>query len=150
MTSIENLDSEAREPQIVTVNGVAYDFGTKDWTYLQGKTPSSNHVLQAAVISQLSGVEISPEQCMAFLAMHRFIQKSEANQARPEYHGRTWESVIRGSQTLAERASAQPLEGPVVHAPVGAPVEAPAPRRARKSTTTRRTRKAPAKASTAA
>lgn len=143
MTSIETT-----ETQIVTFNGQAYDFGTKDWTYLSGKTPSSNHELQAAVISQLSGVEISPEQCMAFLAMHRFIQKSEANQTRPEFHGRTWESVIKGSNTLAERAAEQPLEGRVVHAEVGVPVEAPKPAPRKRATGGRR--KAPAKAATAA
>lgn len=107
--------------QIIRIGDTAYDFGDKDWTYLQGKQPDSNHELQAEIISKLAGVEITPQQCMAFLAMHRFIQKSQANQDRANFRGRTWESVLRGNATLAEKASER--HGPVVHRPIGVPVE---------------------------
>lgn len=120
--------------QIINIQGRNYDFGDKDWKYLQTKQPDSNHVLQAQVISELAGVEITPQQCMAFLAMHRFIQKSQANQDRENFRGRTWESVLKGSATLGERAQEEKdLHGLVVHAPIGtlveeAPAPAPAPK----------------------
>ena len=131
--------------QIVTfADGTTYDFGKKDWSYLQGKATSSNHEMEAAAISQLSGVEISAKQVQALLSMHRFFQASEANRARPEFHGRTWESVVRGSATLAERAAEK--TGQVVSEPIGALVEpaaAPKPKPAPR----RRAAKAPAKTS---
>lgn len=139
MTSTENTAG-----QIVTVGDTSYDFGTKDWTYLQGKPTSSNHVLEAQVITQLSGVEISPQQVQALLAMHRFIQKSQANQDRPDFRGRTWESVLKGNQTLAERAAER--HGAVVAEPIGTLVEE-APKPAPRKRPATRSRKAPAKTS---
>lgn len=106
---------------VVEFNGVKYDFGEKDWTKFQGRQPDSNHVLQAKVISELSGIEISAEQCMVFLAMHRMIQASQANQDRANFKGRTWESVLKGSATLAEKAIER--QGPVVAKPIGARIE---------------------------
>lgn len=142
MTSTENT----APAQIVTVGDTSYDFGTKDWTYLQGKPTSSNHELEAQVITQLSGVEISPQQVQALLAMHRFIQKSQANQDRPDFRGRTWESVLKGNQTLAERAAEK--HGAVVAEPIGTVVEPEeAPKSAPRKRTPARGRKTPAKAS---
>lgn len=93
--------------------GEILDPSEKDWTFLQTKAPSSVHELHAKAVTELSGVEISPKQVQALLAMHRWIQKSEANRNRPDFHGRTWDSVLKGSATLAERAAEKPGEAPV-------------------------------------
>lgn len=108
---------------------IVHEQEEKDWTYLAKKEPSSNHHLQARLITELSGIEISAQQCMALLAMHRWIQKSEANRERPEFKGRTVDSVLKGSETLAQRAAEiaakQGEKAPIVQATVPVRVEVP-------------------------
>lgn len=113
-TNLEALRKQA-EVGLFSTGTIKHDQVQKDWTYLAEKEPSSNHVLQARMITELSGVEISPKQCMALLAMHRWIQKSEANQQREGFHGRTVDSVLRGSATLAERVADRVGEDLVTH-----------------------------------
>lgn len=103
----------ATAPALNALAGEILDPSGKDWTYLQTKAPSSVHELHAATITRLSGVEVSAKQVQAMLAMHRYIQKSEANRKRPEFHGRTWGSVVQGAQTLEERALVRPADAPV-------------------------------------
>lgn len=96
-------NEETSTPQIVEFNGKRYNFGVKDWTYLQTKATDAGHELKAQVVSELSGVEITATQVQAFLAMHRMIQESEANRERDSFHGRTVASVEKGSLTMLER-----------------------------------------------
>ena len=121
----------------------------KDWTYLAAKDPSDVHRLHAELVSELSGVEVSPKQVQAILAMHGTIQRSEKNQERADYRGRTPQSIAKGGFTTLQHfgneefgyvAASTPVEK-VNPAPAEAPVEEapkPAPRR--------RSRKAPATA----
>lgn len=99
-----------------------------DFTYLQGKAPSDLHELHAALISELSGVEISAKQVQAVLAMHGKIQASEANRKRAGYKGRTAESIRKGGQTTVEHMD-QRLNTPVPAAVAAKPK--PAPRKPR-------------------
>lgn len=108
-SNVEALREQANAQfGIYSAGIIRHEQDAKDWTYLADKEPQSNHYLQAKMITELSGVEISPKQCMALLAMHRWIQKSEANQQREGFHGRTVDSVLKGSATLAERVSTRP------------------------------------------
>ena len=84
----------------------------KDWSYLLDKDPSSNHALFAAIMRQELGKEAvetaSLEQLIYwFLAMHRWMQASDANQAREGFRGRKLSEVIQGSETLLERAASR-------------------------------------------
>jgi hypothetical protein len=88
--------------------GEIVDESEKDWTYLLEKSPASNHLLFAKIMREKLGNEAvdnaTPEQMIYWLlAMHRWMQKTEANRAREEFHGRTVGSVLKGSATLAER-----------------------------------------------
>lgn len=78
----------------------------KDWSYLADKEPEASHVLKAELMNRFGpeGFEITPKQVQVFLAMHRWVQKSDANQSRDDFRGRTWESVEKGYATLTERA----------------------------------------------
>lgn len=79
----------------------------KDWSYLADKAPDDSHILKAEMMNRFGpeGFEITPDQVKVFLAMHRWVQQSDANQSREAFRGRTWQSVERGYQTLAERAA---------------------------------------------
>lgn len=79
----------------------------KDWSYLADKAPDDSHILKAEMMNRFGpeGFEITPDQVKVFLAMHRWVQQSDANQSREAFRGRTWESVEKGYQTLAERAA---------------------------------------------
>lgn len=121
--------------------GEVVDQTEKDWTYLLEKEPSSNHILFAKIMREKLGDEAvdnaTPEQMIYWLlAMHRWMQKTEANRERAEFRGRTWGSVLKGYETLAERASLEDSEAAVAE-PVALTIETPAPKR---------TRRAPAKA----
>lgn len=88
--------------------GDIVDESDKDWTYLLDKDPQSNHQLFAKIMREKLGNEAvdsaSPEQMIYWLlAMHRWMQKTQANRDRTEFHGRTVGSVLKGSATLAER-----------------------------------------------
>ena len=101
--------------------GDVVDETEKDWTYLLEKEPSSNHVLFAKIMREKLGAEVvdnaTPEQMIYWLlAMHRWMQKTQANRARPEFRGRTWGSVLRGYETLAQRAAAEAVDAPVTEA----------------------------------
>lgn len=113
-SNVEALRRQA-ETGLFSTGVIKHDQVEKDWSYLADKEPASNHELQARLITELSGVEISPKQCMALLAMHRWIQKTEANQKREGFHGRTVESVLKGSETLAERVAPRLGEDLVTH-----------------------------------
>ena len=79
----------------------------KDWSYLADKEPDSGHVLKAELINRFGpeGFNITAKQIQVFLAMHRWVQKSDAKQSREGFHGRKWSSVEKGYATLAERAA---------------------------------------------
>lgn len=89
----------------------ATDFDAdKDWAYLLDKEPSSNHELFASIMRKALGEEALREASLEqiiywFLAMHRWMQKSDANQSRPDFRGRELGSVVKGSETLLERVS---------------------------------------------
>ncbi len=106
----------------------------KDWTYLLDKEPSSNHILFAAIMRKALGEEAletaSLEQLIYwFLAMHRWMQKSDANQGRPDFRGRDLAAVIQGSETLLERVAARAVvegeDAPLVSNPNHISVELP-------------------------
>lgn len=73
-----------------------------DFTYLQTAEPGPVAELHAALISKLSGVEISAQQVRAVLSMHGKIQASEANRKREGYVARTAQSIRNGGQTTVE------------------------------------------------
>lgn len=93
----------------------------KDWTYLVDKDPNETNVLYAKMVTELSGVEISPKQVQALLSMHRWMQASDLNRARENFRGRTWEEVRRGNATLLERSeniiTERGEDAPVVESP---------------------------------
>lgn len=78
----------------------------KDWNYLNEKQPDASHVLKAEMMNRFGpeGFEITPDQVKVFLAMHRWVQQSDANQSRGDFRGRTWESVTKGYETLVKHA----------------------------------------------
>lgn len=84
----------------------------KDWSYLADKEPDASHHLKAELMNRFGpeGFEITPHQVMVFLAMHRWTQKSDVNQSRQDFRGRTWASVQKGYETLAERAAQEIAE----------------------------------------
>lgn len=97
------------------IRPAGFDAG-KDWSYLLEKDYSNNHALFAQIMRHKLGKEAletaSLEQIIYwFLAMHRWMQKSDANQAREGFRGRTMESVLKGSDTLAERVQQRLEEG---------------------------------------
>lgn len=70
-----------------------------DFTWLQAKAPSELHELHAALVSELTGIEVSPKQVQAMLHMHGKIQASEANRKRAGYKPRTAQSIRKGGET---------------------------------------------------
>jgi hypothetical protein len=97
-------------PENDILAGDIVDESEKDWKYLIGKEPASNHKLFAKIMRDKLGDEAvnnaTPEQMIYWLlAMHRWMQKTQANRDREEFHGRTVSSVLKGSATLAERLS---------------------------------------------
>lgn len=106
--------AEAAAPATVKVNPetgyIQHEQKAKDWSYLLAKDPSDLHALHVRIMKQELGEDnvnnMTQEQfVMAYLAMHRWMQKSDANQARPEFKGRRWNSVLKGSETLGEKAA---------------------------------------------
>lgn len=98
--------------------GDVVDPTEKDWTYLLEKEPSSNHILFAKLMREKLGDEAvdnaTPEQMIYWLlAMHRWMQKTQANRERAEFRGRTWGSVIKGYETLAQKAALEAVDAPV-------------------------------------
>lgn len=111
--------------------GDIVDESEKDWSYLLNKEPQSNHQLFARIMREKLGDEAvdnaTPEQMIYWLlAMHRWMQKTEANRDRPEFHGRTVGSVLKGSVTLAERLGVRD-EGEMLVTPVPVSIAAPQP-----------------------
>lgn len=92
----------------------------KDWSYLAEKEPDSSHYLKAHMLLKYGPQEGMPEMTVAeaakvvqvFLSMHRWMQQSDLNQSRDDFRGRTWESVQKGYQTLAEKAAERLAENP--------------------------------------
>jgi hypothetical protein len=125
-----NLDLELER----MLAGAIVDESDKDWTYLLEKEPQSNHQLFAKIMREKLGNEAvntaSPEQMIYWLlAMHRWMQKTQANRDRSEFHGRTVGSVLKGSATLAERLAPRD-ESELLVTPVPLAVgEAPKPKR---------------------
>ncbi len=124
--------------------GEIVDESEKDWTYLLGKEPQSNHQLFAKIMREKLGNEAvdnaTPEQMIYWLlAMHRWMQKTEANRNRDEFHGRTVGSVLKGSATLAERLAPRD-ESEVLVTPV--PLAIGAPPKPKRPARKRPTRKA--------
>lgn len=108
MTNAINTAAAASEETVVEKKIIKHDdFDiNKDWGYLAEKEPEASHVLKAELMNRFGpdGFEITPKQVQVFLAMHRWVQKSDANQSRDDFRGRTWESVEKGYATLTERA----------------------------------------------
>jgi len=132
MTTSEkpNVDLELER----MLSGEIVDESDKDWTYLLNKEPQSNHQLFAKIMREKLGSEAvdnaTPEQMIYWLlAMHRWMQKTQANRDRAEFHGRTVGSVLKGSATLAERLGER-NESELLVTPVPLAVgEAPKPKR---------------------
>lgn len=90
----------------------------KDWSYLADKEPDASHYLKAEMMLKFGPQEGMPELTIdeaakvvqVFLSMHRWMQQSDLNQSRPDFRGRTWESVEKGYLTLAERAAKEIAE----------------------------------------
>lgn len=99
---------------MTNTNEAIHNLTGKDWTYILDKPVAENHVLEALLISNLSGVQISPKQVQALLAMHRDIQLSEANRQRAGFRGRTVASVEKGAHTLAERLQERTDKGAIM------------------------------------
>lgn len=115
-TSVAAAANAAKEqaPATVKINPetgyIQHEQKAKDWSYLLAKDPSDLHALHVRIMKQELGEDnvnnMTQEQfVMAYLAMHRWMQKSDANQARPEFKGRRWNSVLKGSETLGEKAA---------------------------------------------
>ncbi|QNJ55352.1 hypothetical protein SEA_LITTLEFELLA_41 [Gordonia phage LittleFella] len=78
--------------------------GTEKFAYVQDKDPSPKQEFYAAMISALTGVEVTPKQYQAFITTHRYIQASDLNRARRDYRPRTAASVLQAAATLQQRA----------------------------------------------
>ena len=76
-----------------------------DFSYYAEKAPSDLHELHAALVTQLTGVEVTPKQVQVILGMHGKIQASENNRKRAGYKPRTVDSIRRGGNTTADRAA---------------------------------------------
>lgn len=89
-------------------------FHSTDWSYLNEKDSSENHILfhemQVSVFGEDSPLVSSPEQWMAMLSMHRALQAAPENQGRAGFRGRTVGSVIAAANTLMERNSERALD----------------------------------------
>lgn len=70
-----------------------------DFTWLQNKPASDLHELHAALVTELTGIEVTAKQVQAMLHMHGKIQASEANRKRAGYKPRTAESIRKGGET---------------------------------------------------
>lgn len=79
----------------------AYISGNAD---VEAKDPSSKQEFYAALITALTGVEVTPKQYQAMISTHRYIQASDLNRARADYRPRTAASVIKAASTLLEHA----------------------------------------------
>lgn len=88
--------------------------GQEKFEYLAEKDPSPKHEFYSAMITALTGVEVTPKQYQAMITTHRYIQASDLNRAREDYRPRTVESVVKASETLLERASEMLTEGDFV------------------------------------
>lgn len=78
--------------------------GREKFEYLQDKDPSQKHEFYAALMTALSGIEITPKQYQVMICTHRYIQASDLNRVRKDYRPRTAESVIQAAATLQARA----------------------------------------------
>ena len=78
--------------------------GAEKFAYVQDKDPSPKQEFYAAMITALTGIEVTPKQYQAFITTHRYIQASDLNRARADYRPRTAASVLQAAETLARRA----------------------------------------------
>lgn len=90
---------------ITTANVKAADPLDADFTWYQEKAPSELHELHAALVSELTGVEVTAKQVQVILGMHGKIQASENNRKRAGYKPRTVDSIRRGGATTAAHAA---------------------------------------------
>jgi hypothetical protein len=88
----------------------------EQFDYVEGKDFTPKQAFYAAMITEITGVEVSPKQYQAMIVTHRFIQSSNINRARPDYRPRSAASVIKAAGTLLDRASEMVLddEGAVI------------------------------------
>ena len=114
-------------------------FEERDWTYLDEKEPSEQHVLFAKEINKRTNlevecdsceeaVEISPKQVQAVLAMFPHFQKSDTNKKRSGYRPLAEEIVHQRSihMTQAHKDAREILDGLAQKATKKAPAKAPA------------------------
>lgn len=92
------------------------DEGREQFEYLQDKDPSPKQEFYATMITELTGIDITPKQYQAMISTHRFIQASDLNRARSDYRPRSAKSVIQAAETLMDRADKMVLddEGAVI------------------------------------
>jgi hypothetical protein len=136
----------------------AQTFEERDWTYLDEKDPSEQHVILAKEINRRTNLEepISPKHVQAVLAMFPHFQKSQTNKSRSGYVPLAEAIVEKRSEhmKLAHQEAREIMDGLQIEvakkaAPAAkkAPAKAPAKKAtatARK-TTTATAKKAPAR-----
>lgn len=96
-------------------------FEERDWTYLDEKEPSEQHVLFAKEINRRTNLldedgedmEISPKQVQAVLAMFPHFQRSDTNKKRSGYRPLAEEIVHQRSvhMTLAHEEARKIMDG---------------------------------------
>jgi hypothetical protein len=124
-------------------------FEERDWTYLDDKDPSEQHVILAREINRRTNLldedgeemEISPKQVQAVLAMFPHFQRSETNKKRSGYKPLAEEIIHQRSvhMTLAHKEAREIMDG------LAATANA---KPAKKTATKKVAAKAPAKAAT--
>jgi len=130
-------------------------FEERDWTYLDEKDPSEQHVLLAKEINRRTEeIGINAKQVQAVLAMFPHFQRSATNKNRSQYRPLAAEIVEKRSEhmTLAHKEAREILDGLQSEvakktAPAAKKTAAKAPAK-KATTTTRKTataKKAPAK-----
>jgi hypothetical protein len=128
-------------------------FEERDWSYLDEKDPSEQHVLFAKEInSRTEDIDISAKQVQAVLAMFPHFQRSATNKNRSQYRPLAEEIVHQRSvhMTLAHEEARRVLDGLAQEAAKKAAkkVAAPVKKAAAKKTSTAKpvaAKKAPAK-----
>lgn len=125
-------------------------FEERDWTYLDDKDPSEQHVLFTKEINRRVNLEepITPEQVQAVLAMFPHFQRSATNKARSGYRPLNGEIVHQRSvhMTLAHKEARENMDRLAAEANAK-PVKKTAKAPAKKATATKPATKkaAPAK-----
>ena len=90
-------------------------FEERDWTYLDEKDPSEQHVILAKEINKRTNLEdpIDPKHVQAVLAMFPHFQRSQTNKSRSGYVPLAAEIVEKRSEhmTLAHKEAREIMDG---------------------------------------